>query len=118
MRLKRPQCNGLEANMTDLRQAGVPVPKFQNPRPECRWEKASDGALVMVWSLTKAAAPALRVVGGNPNAARPAADDPAKVVLPTKRARRFGERLAIAFLLGVGGYLTLISFVSDYATFR
>jgi hypothetical protein len=104
--------------MTDLRQAGVPVPKFRTPRPECRWETASDGALVMVWSLAEAAAPALRVVGGNPNAARPAAvEDAAKTAQPVRRVRSLGERAAIAFLLGLGGYLTLISFVSDYATF-
>jgi hypothetical protein len=56
--------------MTDLRQAGVPVPKFRSPRPECRWEKADDGALVMAWSVAAAAPPALRVVGGNPKAGR------------------------------------------------
>ena len=32
-------------------------------------------------------------------------------------ARVFGERVAIALLLGVGGYLTLASFVSDYTNF-
>jgi hypothetical protein len=105
----------LEANMTDLRQAGV-VPKFKTPRPECRWEKATDGALVMVWSVAEAAPPALRVVAGNPNAGRPA-DDLAKAAEPISRARRLGERVAIALLLGVGGYLTLMSFVSDYTNF-
>jgi hypothetical protein len=104
--------------MTDLRQAGVAVPKFRTPRPECRWEKASDGALVMVWALADGAPPALRVVGGNPNAARPVAvDDPATASRSIRRARLLGERAAIALLLGVGGYLTLISFVSDYANF-
>ena len=44
--------------MTDLQQAGVAVPKFRTPRPECRWETASDGALVMVWSVAEAAPPA------------------------------------------------------------
>jgi hypothetical protein len=102
--------------MTDLRQAGVPVPKFRTPRPECRWETASDGALVMVWSVAEAGAPALRVVGGNPSVGRPA-DDLAKVAQPISRVRAFGERVAIALLLGVSGYLTLISFVSDYASF-
>ena len=101
--------------MTDLRQAGA-VPKFRTPRPECRWQTASDGTLVMVWSLAEAAPPTLRVVGGNPNAARPVpGDDLAKAAQPINRARRLGERVAIALLLGVGGYLTLISFVSDYA---
>jgi hypothetical protein len=104
--------------MTDLRQAGVPVPKFRSPRPECRWEKADGGALVMVWSVAAAAPPALRVVGGNPNAGRPpAVDQPAKVARPVRRVRSLGERFAIALLLGAGGYLTLISFTSDYATF-
>jgi hypothetical protein len=103
----------LEANMTDLRQAGV-VPKFRTPRPECRWEKASDGALVMVWSVAEAAPPALRVVAGNPNAGR---DALANAAQPVSRARRLGERVAIALLLGVGGYFTLISFVSDYTNF-
>jgi hypothetical protein len=104
--------------MTDLRQAALPVPKFRIPRPECRWEEASDGALVMVWSLPEAAAPALRVVGGNPNAGRSApADDLAKAAGPIRRVRSFRERLAIAMLLGVGGYLTLISFTSDYTNF-
>jgi hypothetical protein len=99
--------------MTDIRQAAVP--QFRTPRPECRWETASDGALVMVWSVAEAT-PALRVVGGNPNAARPA-DELAKVAQPISRVRAFGERAAIALLLGVSGYLTLISFVSDYASF-
>jgi hypothetical protein len=118
LRLKRQQCNGLEANMTDLRQAGVAIPRFRTPRPECRWEQASDGALVMVWALADAAPPALRVVGGNSNAGRPAAiDDPATASRPVRRAKLPGERAAIALLLGMGGYLTLISFVSDYATF-
>jgi hypothetical protein len=104
--------------MTDLRQAGVPIPKVRTPRPECRWETASDGALVMVWSIAEAAPPGLRVVGGNPNAARPVAvDEQAKAAQPVRRARFLGERAAIALLLGLGGYLTLISFVSDYATF-
>jgi hypothetical protein len=102
--------------MTDLRQAGVPIPKFRTPRPECRWETASDGALVMVWSVAETAPPALRVVGGNPNAGRPA-DDLAKAAQPVSRVRALGERAAIALLLGVSGYLTIISFVSDYASF-
>ena len=104
--------------MTDLRQAGVPVPKFRTPRPECRWEKASDGALVMVWSIAEAAPPALRLVGGTPDAGRPApVEGFAEEAQPTRRARAFGERVAIAALLGVGGYLTLFSFASDYANF-
>jgi hypothetical protein len=102
--------------MTDLRQAGVVVPKFRTPRPECRWETANDGALVMVWSVAEAAPRALRVVGGDPNAGRPA-DDLAKAAQPVSRVRSLGERVAIALLLGVGGYLTLASFVSDYANF-
>jgi hypothetical protein len=103
--------------MTDLRRSSA-VPKFRTPRPECRWEKASDGALVMVWSVAQAEFSALRVVGGNPDAGRPAAvDEPAKAARSIRRARLLGERAAIALLLGVGGYLTLISFVSDYATF-
>lgn len=101
--------------MNNLRQTGVPIPKFRTPRPECRWERASDGALVMIWSV-EAAPPALRVVGGNPNAGRPA-DHLAKAAQPINRARAFGERAAIALLLGVSGYLTLISFVSDYTNF-
>jgi hypothetical protein len=101
--------------MTDLRRAGA-VPKFKTPRPECRWQKASDGALVMVWSVPEAAPSALRVVGGNPNAGRLVpTDQPAKAV--TARVRSFGERVAIALLLGASGYLTLISFMSDYANF-
>jgi hypothetical protein len=104
--------------MTDLRQADFAVPNFRSPRPECRWEKAEDGALVMVWSVATAAPPALRVVGGNPNAGRSVAvDEPAKAGRPVRRARSLGERFAIAMLLGVGGYLTLISFTSAYATF-
>jgi hypothetical protein len=104
--------------MTDLRQVDVAVPKFRSPRPECRWEKADDGALVMVWSVATAAPPALRVVDGNPNAGRPvAADELARAARPVRRARSLGERFAIAMLLGVGGYLTLISFTSDYAMF-
>jgi hypothetical protein len=106
----------LEANMTDLRQTGVATPKFRTPRPECRWETAGDGALVMVWSVPQAAPPALRVVGGNPNVGRPA-DDLAKAAQPVSRARAFGERAAIAVLLGVAGYLTLASFVADYTNF-
>jgi hypothetical protein len=102
--------------MSDLRQAGVAVPKFRTPRPQCRWGKASDGALVMVWSIEEVAPPALRVVGGNPSAGRPVAvDDPAKAAQPIPRARSLGERAAIALLLGVGGYLTLMSFTADYA---
>ncbi len=101
--------------MTYLQQAGA-VPKFKTPRPECRWETASDGALAMVWSVAEAAPPALRVVGGNPNAARPA-DDLAQAARPVSRLRAFGERAAIALLLGVGGYLTLASFVSNYTNF-
>src|SRR5271165_1143318 len=114
-RVKYRHCSGLEANMTDLRQAGA-VPKFKTPRPECRWQKAGDGALVMVRSLAEAAPPALRMVGGNPNAGRPA-DDLAKAAQPINRTRALGERVAIALLLGVSGYLTLISFISDYANF-
>jgi hypothetical protein len=104
--------------MTDLRQADVAVPKFRSPRPECRWEKADDGALVMVWSVATAAPHTLRVVGGNPNAGRPVAvNEPAMAVRPVRRARSLGERFAIAMLLALGGYLTLISFTSAYATF-
>ncbi len=104
--------------MTDMRRAGLALPKFRTPRPECRWEKAADGALVMVWSVAEAAPPALRVVGGNPSAGRPVAvDEVAKVARPIRRVRMLGERFAIALLLGVGAYLTLISFTSDYAIF-
>ena len=102
--------------MTDLRQAGA-VPKFRTPRPTCRWEKASDGALVMVWSPPETATLALRVVGGNPNAGQPALADELARAKPMRRARSLGERVAIALLLGVSGYLTLLSFVSDYANF-
>jgi hypothetical protein len=103
--------------MNDLRRAD-PVPNFKTPRPECRWEKASDGALVMVWSVAEAARPALRVIGGNPNAQRPTpADDSAKAAQPIGRMRSLGERVAIALLLGVSGYLTLIGFASDYTNF-
>ena len=101
--------------MTDLRQAGA-VPTFRTLRPTCSWHKASDGVLVMAWSAAEAASPALRVVGGNPNAGRPV-DEPAKAAPPLRRARSLAERLAIALLLGVSGYLTLLSFVSDYGTF-
>jgi hypothetical protein len=102
--------------MTDLRHAGA-VPKFRTPRPECHWQTASDGALVMVWSLAAAPA-ALRVVDGNPDAGRAVpAPDLARATRTVKRVRRVGERAAIALLLGVGGYLTLMSFVSDYANF-
>jgi hypothetical protein len=107
----------LEVKMTDLRRADA-VPKFRTHRPECRWETASDGALVMVWSLPEAAPPALRVVGGNPNPERRAPSHGlAKAARPVAGARLLCERLAIALLLGVGGYLTLLSFVSDYAQF-
>jgi hypothetical protein len=103
--------------MNDLRRTD-PVPKFKSLRPGCRWEKASDGALVMVWSLAEAARPALRVVGGNPNAERSAsADDLAKAAQPFGRMRSLGERAAIALLLGVSGYLTLVGFASDYTNF-
>jgi hypothetical protein len=103
--------------MNDLRRAD-PVPNFKTPRPECRWEKASDGAPVMVWSVAEAARPALRVIGGNPNAQRPTpADDSAKAAQPIGRMRSLGERVAIALLLGVSGYLTLIGFASDYTNF-
>jgi hypothetical protein len=103
--------------MNDLRRTD-PVPKFKSPRPGCRWEKASDGALVMAWSFAEAARPALRVVGGNPNAERPTpADDSAKAAQPIGRMRSLGERAAIALLLGVSGYLTLVGFTSDYTNF-
>jgi hypothetical protein len=103
--------------MTDSRRAGA-VPKFKTPRPECRWQKASDGALVMVWSVAEAAPAALRVVGGNANAGLLVlADEPTKAAKAITRVRSVGERVAIALLLGVGGYLTLISFTSDYANF-
>jgi hypothetical protein len=105
--------------MTDLRHAGLPVPKFRTPRPECRWEKATDGALVMVWSLAQAAPPAVRVVGGNPNARRPApVNDLAQPAWPIRRVRSLGERFAIALLLGVGGYLTLTASPPITRTFR
>jgi hypothetical protein len=72
----------------------------------------------MVWSLAEAAPPGLRVIEGNPEAGRAVpAPDLAKAARTVKRARRVGERAAIALLLGLGGYLTLISFVSDYANF-
>jgi hypothetical protein len=103
--------------MTDLRQTGAALPKFSTPRPSCRWQKADDGALVMVWSLADAAPPALRVVAGNPNAGRPVpAKDLARAARPINRARSFAERVAIALFLSVGGYLTLLSFASDYAS--
>jgi hypothetical protein len=103
--------------MTDLRQAGA-VPKFRTPRPECHWQKATDGALVMVWSVAEVAPPSLRVVASNANARHPVRDDGlARAAQPFNRVRRLGERVAIALLLGVGGYLTLASFVSDHASF-
>jgi hypothetical protein len=101
--------------MTDMRQTDAALPKFRTPRPSCRWQEADDGALVMVWSLADAAPPALRVVGGNPNASRPA-PDLAREARPINRARSFVERVAIALFLSVGGYLTLLSFASDYAS--
>jgi hypothetical protein len=87
----------------------TPIPKFRIARPTCRWQKASDGALVMVWSLADTTRPALRVIGGTD------ADDKHKKAM--NRAKALVERAAIALLLGVNGYLTLLSFVSDYTNF-
>jgi hypothetical protein len=96
------------ANQTD----DVSVPKFRTLRPTCRWQRASDGALVMVWSIAATKVPALRVVGGTD------ADDKTNELRQRaiKRGKSLAERAAIALLLGVSGYLTLL-FTSDYVNF-
>jgi hypothetical protein len=89
----------------------TPIPNFRMPRPTCRWQKASDGALVMVWSLADTTRPALRVTGGTD------ANDKQQSKKAMNRANALVERAAIALLLGVSGYLTILSFVSDYTNF-
>jgi hypothetical protein len=72
----------------------------------------------MVWSIPETAPSALWVIAGNPNAGRPPPnEDLARAARTIRRARSLAERAAIALLLGVGGYLTLLSFVSDYTNF-
>jgi hypothetical protein len=77
--------------MIDLRQpnlvaAGGPVSKLS-----CRWHKASDGALVMVWSLAEATRPTLDLVSGS-----------------------LAERVAIILLLGVTASLTFAGFIAEH----
>jgi hypothetical protein len=91
----------------------APVPKFRTPRPTCRWEKASYGALVMVWSIADTRRPALHTVSGTDADSK--INEPRRKVM--NRARSLSERAAVALLLVVSGYLTLLSFTSDYTNF-
>ena len=94
------------------------IAKPGKPRLTCRWQKASDGALVMVWSVVEANLPALRVVSSNPN--RPprsegsSNDELATTSRRINRMKSAVERAAIAVLLGASGFLTWMSFVVEH----
>src|SRR5262245_10176138 len=108
----------LENDMTNLRNENVEGPvrdaeagptnssKPGRPSLACRWQKASDGALVMAWSLVEARVPALRIVSSNPPRAQGATGD--KLAAPSRRTNRIKsatERAAIVALLAAGGFL-------------
>jgi hypothetical protein len=112
--------------MTDLRgqrpirneELGPPIfAKPGKPRLTCRWQRAGDGALVMVWSVVEAKLPALRVVSSNPNVPRPESpsnDQLAAPLRPMSLMKSAVERAAIAMLLAAGGFLTWMSFVVEH----
>jgi hypothetical protein len=103
-----------------VRNAEVDPANMAKPgrhRLACRWEKAVDGALVMVWSVAEAKLPALRVVSSNPNPAAPdrvARNELAKPSRPMNGMRSAAERAAIALLLGASGFLTWMSFIVEH----
>jgi hypothetical protein len=82
--------------------------KFQ--RPNLRWHKANDGALVMVWSLSGATRPALGVSGNLSSPRFDAASNNAHRV-----GRLWAERVAIVSLLGGSALLTFASFIGEHS---
>ena len=94
------------------------IAKPGKPRLTCRWQRASDGALVMVWSVVEAKLPALRVVSTNPNPpSRSESSSNDELAAPSRRTTRMKsavERAAIAVLLGASGFLTWMSFVVEH----
>jgi hypothetical protein len=100
-------------------EVGPPnIAKPGKPTLTCRWQKASDGALVMVWSVVEATVPTLRVVTSNPNPPlRLESSSNEKLAAPSRPIRRMKsavERAAIAVLLGASGFLTWMSFVVEH----
>jgi hypothetical protein len=105
------------AGLVNNEEVGPPnIAKAGKPRLACRWQRASDGALVMVWSVVEAKLPALRVVSTNPNP-RPESSSNDELAAPIRRTNRMKsaiERAAIAVLLGASGFLTWMSFVVEH----
>jgi hypothetical protein len=104
-------------DMTGVAQTALPVSKLGTPRYSCRWHKASNGALVMVWSLAEATRPALSVVSANLNS--PRSDAVSKNGLGKKaqlinRAKAVAERAAIVLLLAGSAFLTFTSFMAEH----
>jgi hypothetical protein len=105
------------ADLSSRDQSGSPIPQLRTPRLACRWQKASDGALMMVWSLVEANPAALRVVSSKPMSEpsdHASADERVSAARPMHRARSVAERVAIAVLLGASGFLTWMSFVLEH----
>jgi hypothetical protein len=77
----------------------------------------TDGVLVMDWSLTEANRGAPRVVSGNlnsPHSNHLSNSGLAKRAQPINRAKSVAERVAIVLLLGVGTFLTIMSFIVEH----
>ena len=99
------------------RDPALPVSELGTPHPTCRWQKASDNALVMVWSLTEENRGAPRVVSGNLSSRRSncvSNNGLVKKAQPINRARSPAERAAIVLLLGVSAFLTVMSFIFEH----
>jgi hypothetical protein len=98
------------ARASRVDQAASSVSEFGTPHPTCRWQKASDGALVMVWSLTEADRSALRVVSGDlnsPRSSRVSNNGLAKRAQLINRTKAVAERAAIVLLLAGSAFLDL-----------
>jgi hypothetical protein len=87
------------------------------PRLACRWQKDTDGALVMAWSLGDAEAHALYSLNGQADSQPPkrVAYDFVYRPQPTNRVKSVAEGIAIAVLLCIGIYVTFMGFFIEHS---
>jgi hypothetical protein len=105
------------ARASRIDQAASSVFELGTRQPTCRWQRASDGALVMVWSLTEADRSALRVVSGDlnpPPFSCVSNNGLAKSAQLINRAKAVAERAAIVLLLAGSAFLAFTSFMTEH----
>jgi hypothetical protein len=115
-------------HVTDMRDGYADAPGRQDqsvpssrdrraPHLTYRWQKASDGALVMVWSLDEAKVHASSSLTGAPASQPPELVPNEGIACPRQAKRRSQivvEWIAVAVILSATGFATVMSFLVEH----